>query len=130
MNYPLIDNTWNENNLTTEGINKIPAATFVSCFIKGDVVKKVGLPIKEYFILGDDTEYTQRMSKHFPSFFVRRSVVTHKMKENKGTENVYEITDKARVERLFYSFRNDCCTYKRTSFKKSVLIRYVIFVLN
>ena len=36
--------------------------SFVSLWIPMSVVKEVGLPIKEFFIWGDDWEYTRRIS--------------------------------------------------------------------
>lgn len=40
------------------------------------------------------------------------------MKENKGTGEIYLICDKERIKRLEFSIRNDCCTFKRFSFRK------------
>lgn len=50
------------------GIVKVRSATFVSVFIPVQNIYKYGLPIKEFFIWGDDTEYTIRLSNALPCF--------------------------------------------------------------
>ena len=57
-------------------ITKIITATFVSFFMPSRVVRKVGLPIKEFFIWCDDLEYSRRISKHYPCYLVTSSVST------------------------------------------------------
>lgn len=119
MNFHYIADDWNaEKRLLNEGILKISGATFVSFFISREVVRKVGLPIKEYFIWGDDTEYSQRISEKYSCYLASRSIVTHKMKSNDLTSEYYLASDKTRIERMFYSIRNDCCTYKRKGIKR------------
>ncbi len=102
-------NISNEDN----GLFAVKQATFVSFFTRRDVVEKVGFPIKEYFIWGDDTEYSLRISKLYPCYYASKSKVVHKMKENKSTAKFYEIDDMDRIQRIAYSVRNDVCTYKR-----------------
>ncbi len=118
MNYHDISTQWSmDKKLLQNGIIRISAATFVSFFTRREVVESVGLPIKEYFIWGDDTEYSLRISKHFPCYLNANSTVIHKMKENQATFQFYEIQDAARVERMWYSIRNDCCTSRRRGFR-------------
>jgi GT2 family glycosyltransferase len=40
-------------------------------------VAKHGLPLKEFFIWGDDTEYTLRLASDCPGFLIGNSVVLH-----------------------------------------------------
>lgn len=118
MNYHDISSQWSEDKkLLRDGIIRISAATFVSFFTRREVVETVGLPIKEYFIWGDDTEYSLRISGNFPCYLNANSTVIHKMKENQATHRFYEIRDAVRVERMWYSIRNDCCTYRRMGFR-------------
>ncbi len=63
----------------SEGIVQISRATFVSILVSYDAIKKCGLPCKDYFIWGDDSEYTMRISKYYaPAYFVGASVALHK----------------------------------------------------
>lgn len=95
------------------GLFAVKQATFVSFFTRRDVIEEVGFPIKEYFIWGDDTEYSLRISQLYPCYYASKSKVVHKMKENKSTSKIYELTDLDRIDRIAYSIRNDVCTYKR-----------------
>ena len=87
------------NNLLT-----IDYCSFVSCFINLKSVYKVGLPIKEFFIYGDDMEYTKRLSTDKPGYLNPYSIVVHKMGTNKGI-NIVEC-EPNRIDRYFYNYRN------------------------
>ncbi len=93
---------------------KIKFATFVSFFVRTDVVKEVGLPIKEFFIWGDDLEYSSRVSNKYPSYLVSSSVVIHKSKSNVGSSIV---DDKDNLGRYFYAYRNEQYLYKKMGLK-------------
>lgn len=67
-----------------KGIVKVMNATFVSVLVPTESIRKYGLPIKDFFIWGDDTEFTNRMSKHHPSYMVGKSHVTHMREMAKG----------------------------------------------
>lgn len=89
--------------LSSLGLKRIRSSSFVSMFVPFETVKKIGLPIKEFFIWGDDSEYTMRISKKFPCYFCEKSVAVHKIKENKGVDIISETE---RLERYVYDFRN------------------------
>lgn len=115
MNYHSIDGSWEKDvHLFSKGIIRIKAATFVSFFVRKEVVADIGLPIKEYFIWGDDTEYSLRISKKYPSYYCNDSVVVHKMKRNQGTSQISEINDLNKIKRMEMSIRNDICTARRS----------------
>lgn len=94
---------------------KICLASFVSLFINVSAVYKVGLPIKDFFIWGDDWEYTYRISKKYDCFFVPASVVVHKCKNNMGVNIVKDESD--RLDRYFYAYRNEGYFYNRCGIK-------------
>ena len=125
MNHHHVAPNWNEKkNLLEKGILQIEIATFVSFFIGRNTVKKLGFPIKEYFIWGDDTEYSLRISAQYPSYLVFNSKVVHKMKENQSASNFADFSDINRINRMFYAFRNGCYTHRCRSVKK--LLRYIL----
>ncbi len=99
-----------------EGMFLLQQATFVSLFVPAQTVKKVGYPIKEYFIWGDDIEYTRRISirNGMPSFIAGKSHVIHKMNNNNGSFIATDGID--RLSRYNYAFRNDGSTYMREGF--------------
>lgn len=114
-----------ENNMET--YDKIDTATFVSLLVPKETVKAVGLPIKEYFIWGDDKEYTLRVSDYKPCYFVSDSRVVHKMKTNCGSNICTDEVE--RIGRYFYAYRNDYATAKKRGIK-DVLVYNAGFWLN
>ena len=94
---------------------KITLASFVSLLIPIKVVKKVGLPIKEFFIWTDDWEYTRRISKIYPCYLVNNSIAIHKSLSNIGANISKDSVDK--LNRYYYLYRNDVYLYKREGLK-------------
>lgn len=118
MNHHELTKDWEaQKQYLSEGMIKINKATFVSFFVKRDVVENVGFPIQEYRIWGEDTEYSLRIAKHYPCYLVGRSKVLHKMKKNESA-NILRETEPERIERIYYSIRNDVCTYRRMDRKE------------
>lgn len=110
MNIPKV--SLNRKLANFEGKPKrIVMGTFVSFLVPTDVVKKVGLPIKEFFIWADDLEYSRRISRQYPTYFVPRSVVVHKCKSNNGSNIVTDTPH--RFNRYRYAYRNEVYLYRR-----------------
>ena len=109
MNRQKISLTKHLENFEKE--TKLEYATFVSFFVKKSVVEKVGLPIKEFFIWGDDLEYSKRISKQFDCYLVPASKVTHKSKNNIGS-NIAEDTSE-NLDRYRYAYRNEWYLYNK-----------------
>ena len=107
----LSEKTLEQYKMIEKGVIFADYASFVSCFINVDSIKNVGLPIKDFFIYGDDMEYTMRLNTDKPGFVVPTSIVVHKMKENDGI-NIVD-ADKTRIDRYFYNFRNLLYIYKK-----------------
>lgn len=58
---------------------EISSATFVSILISGKAISQCGLPCMDYFIWGDDYEYTRRLTTYYgPAYIVGGSVAIHK----------------------------------------------------
>lgn len=105
MNIPNIEENWYEDtSLLEKGLLRVKQCSFVSCFFSVDIVRELGLPIKEFFIWGDDAEYTKRISMKYPCYFVSNSRVVHKMASNIPTDIIAESPD--RLFRYNYSYRN------------------------
>lgn len=108
---------YNHLEEASEGLFQALQATFVSLFVPRETIYKAGLPIKEYFIWGDDIEFTRRIAvrMQMPCWFVPGSRVTHKMKNNSGSSIAYDSIE--RIDRYVYAFRNDFSTYQREGIK-------------
>lgn len=106
MNVPLEKRVFGDKfDYIEKGLLEIKSSSFVSCFINLKTSKQYGLPIKEFFIYSDDVEYTNRISKHNPAYLDLNSCVIHKMKQN-ATDERFSTTDKIRIKRSRYSYRN------------------------
>lgn len=124
MNIPEIGQEWNE--LLDKGIVRINCSSFVGMLVKSEAVKKVGLPIKEFFIWGDDVEYSKRIISQFDGYMIGNSIVKHYMAENKGTDIL--IADKKRITRYFYAYRNQFYMAKKRGFLSAILYLVHCFI--
>ena len=82
----------------------ILAASFGSLLVRREVIRKVGLPCKEFFIWGDDSEFTLRITLNgFQGYLVMESKAYHFNEEN--SPNPYSkinVSDK----KFLYGVRN------------------------
>lgn len=107
-----------------DSIVKISSATLVSLLFDCNAIKKIGAPHPDFFIWGDDTEYTLRMTHHFaPAYFVGKSVVLHKRFNAKNLSLVDD--DNANRIKMFYHFytNNLVLTKEYFPWKNNVLLR-------
>lgn len=112
MNMPLLGKIQQENgNILQLGVLPVRKATFVSMLLKTEIVQEVGLPIKDFFIWGDDQEYTERITKKYKGYLVLSSVVLHKTENNLGSDISTDSPE--RIERYYYAYRNEFFTAKR-----------------
>ena len=132
MNTPTVDDRATANgcadytDLISESMIKVKTATFVSIFCSIDVIKKVGLPYKEFFIWGDDTEYTTRISQSYDCYMACKSIVVHKRSIQKELSFESE-TNPERIKMFFYKIRNEVFTelkYKPLLKNKSFRINF------
>lgn len=126
MNIQKFDNNISKSyQYVQRGIVPVRSATFVSLFLNLKAVEMLGLPLKEYFIWGDDKEYTLRLAGQYSCYYVSKSVVIHKMQSNTGSNII--VDDKTRISRYYYAYRNDLATAKKCGWKE-VVNYYIIFV--
>lgn len=112
MNVPKIDRKqftkyldWYE--YLDQGIVKIVKATFVSLLVSIKAVNQCGLPWAEFFIWGDDSEYTQRIIRDFgPAYMVGKSLAIHKRVGSDELSIVKE-ENPNRIRMYFYYYRNN-----------------------
>ncbi len=99
------------------GLVQAEQATFVALFLRSEIVCRFGLPIKEFFIWGDDLEYTRRIAARggVPCFAAGQSQVVHAAKSNAGSDVARD--DAERIGRYFYAFRNEAYLYRQEGIK-------------
>lgn len=102
---------------------EIDIASFVGLVIKGDVLKSIGLPRKDFFIWYDDIEYSLRIRKITKILNVSQAIITHKTKiASNDFQRVY-IPD----WREYYGIRNRLVTILEHSSSKSLARIYVLY---
>ena len=132
MNVPLINTKKERNGYASwykyldKGLVSISTATFVSLLINPVAIKKVGLPCKDYFIWGDDTEYTRRLTKYFANaYFSGNSKVIHKRK-NAQSLNIFNVTEKKRLSMYWYYYRNNLInTFYYDGYKSGIKLLFL-----
>ena len=118
MNRPKLKKAYYERiELLQNGVILAEQATFVSCLFRTETVIRAGLPIREFFIWGDDIEYTRRLCVRMklPCYLVGRSTVVHMMKENSGRGVARDVVQ--RIARYSYAFRNENYLYRQEGVK-------------
>lgn len=128
MNMPLVaEDWWSHAALIQQGRLAIKKASFVSFFVSVETVKKVGLPIKEFFIWFDDSEYSRRIVESGSvGYLIGDSKVLHKMGSNSKVDIVLE--DGERLQRYRMAFRNRYYMNKGRGLR--TLIKYYIFLFT
>lgn len=107
MNICHPDYLWNE--YADQGIVRVTHCSFVAMLIPCWVIKDIGLPIKEYFIWGDDGEYSTRILSKYEGYICSKSKVYHYMNANVGVD-IWNVEEN-RINRFYYFYRNWMCTH-------------------
>lgn len=112
MNVPEIDSRPSPNGYAgwydqlKNGMVKIRTATFVSIVINKDAIRKCGFPCKEFFIWGDDSEYTMRLTEKFGiAYLVGESRAIH-LRNDARALAIEDEDDVHRLKMFHYFYRN------------------------
>ena len=93
-------------NHLDKGMVRLNAATFVSLLINSDAILNCGLPCKDFFIWGDDTEYTKRLYRNYgAAYLVGKSKVVHARTNSKNL-TIFNEDNAARIGMYYYMIRN------------------------
>jgi dTDP-4-dehydrorhamnose reductase len=84
-------------------------ATFVSILLPRSIIAKYGLPLAPMFIWGEDSEYTLRITKERPGFFVADSKVLH-LRQLSGAPSIVTEVNRTRLKYHRYLVRNQMYT--------------------
>lgn len=95
---------------------RVRRATFVSLLINNAMLLRYGLPLKEMFIWGDDSEFTMRLSARHACYMAGRSVVVHRRRNNRSL-SIYSEEYPDRIRLYFYFYRN--AVYNIRKYEKS-----------
>lgn len=122
-------NAPSRHDLTTASENlQVPYAPYGGLFLHREVLKDIGLPREDFFLYGDDHEFTHRLTRRgVPIFLVPDSrLIDLDSSWNLGTEEgprrlpfdnfVTDLSDKDIATKIYYSVRN------RTYFETRYLV--------
>lgn len=102
----------------------ISRATFVSLLIRKDAMKKCGLPCKDYFLWGDDTEYTNRLVRHYgEAYFVGTSKAIHK-RYNAQKLNIDQEKNENRLKLFKFYYRNELINIGLYNRKRAMYVHF------
>jgi len=118
----MLDNPINNNIEKIKEISKIDSNAFVGPLINRKIIGKVGFPIKEMFIWGDDLEYIYRISRSFKVYLIKESIMLHK-DLNMG---INKRLKESQRWKLYYYFRNKIIFIKK--FCPFNLLSYLFFL--
>jgi GT2 family glycosyltransferase len=88
-----------------DGLLEMCTLTFVSFLVSVDLVRKVGLPLKQFFIWGDDTEYSCRLARFTKLYQVGKSKAKH-LKSGDNSQSIYKEQDRDKVSQYHWFYRN------------------------
>lgn len=106
MNLPVIHHEWIESHRIHYDLSRIVASSFVSMLVHRDAIAQVGLPVKEFFIWFDDSEYSHRISATRRCYLVSSSVVTHCTEKNVAALDFNELKGST-LWKFRYGVRNE-----------------------
>lgn len=118
VNMPAVDGRPNEtgyadwNKYIGRGYIKVFCSTFVSVFVPVGNIVRYGLPYKEFFIWGDDTEYTMRLAKENTCYQIGTSIIEHLRPGKGGQLSLAGVTDPARIKMFSNWYRNMSFLYR------------------
>lgn len=104
-----------------EGTFEYDLSSFCGLIVERNLIKKIGLPRKEFFIWYDDTEYSFRIRKYSKILNINTAQLNHKtVMRSTEPESVSKLTWKD-----YYGYRNTIYTYKQhVGYSKA--IRYTL----
>lgn len=88
------------------GMVRLAHATFVSLLINRQAIKKCGLPCKDYFIWGDDIEYTMRLIGKFGAAYMVGSSKVYHLRSSSSALSIFTEKDPNRLKMYYYMIRN------------------------
>ncbi|MER3463675.1 MAG: glycosyl transferase family 2 [Chitinophagaceae bacterium] len=113
-----------------KGITPSRFSTFVSMLLSKKAIKKVGLPIKEFFIWHDDIEYTHRITNSgMKGGLVEKSIVLHKTPTNYKNDiyndslnNLWKYRHGLRNQLYERRYEKGYGSYLRNVFKRMIVL--------
>lgn len=115
-------NKYDDNDLLL-----VTASSFVSTLLKHDIIAELGFPLKEFFIWGDDIEYTYRITdNNYVGVYVYKSIAYHKTTENYSVDILSD--EVKNIWKYSFGIRNNLYILKKRNF--ILFILYLVYNLT
>jgi GT2 family glycosyltransferase len=88
-----------------DSLLEMAALTFVSFLVSTELVRKVGLPLKEFFIWSDDAEYSFRLARFTKLYQVGKSKTKH-LKSGDASQRIYKEQEPGKIKQYHWFYRN------------------------
>jgi GT2 family glycosyltransferase len=108
------------HDIETDYSVQVAGASFVSLLISRNAIKTCGLPIKEFFIWGDDVEFTNRIANYFKCYLKLDSVVIHKTRLNETAD--FSQMNESNFFKYKYLIRNHIWFLRKRRKKGNVIL--------
>jgi GT2 family glycosyltransferase len=119
-NVPQIDDRRDEHDVCNDwteflarGLVKVRIATLTSVLLPRTTLLEFGTPRSDFFIWGEDTDYTLRITDRRPGYLVGGSRALH-LRDVPGELDILNETDPRRLRNFYYLYRNT--TYLRRTY--------------
>jgi GT2 family glycosyltransferase len=87
------------------GLVKLRIATMTSILLPRSTLAQFGAPLSDFFIWGEDTDYTLRISRERAGYLVGGSVAVH-LRGVPGDLDILNETEPRRIKNFYYLYRN------------------------
>jgi dTDP-4-dehydrorhamnose reductase len=87
------------------GLVKLRIATMTSMLLPRSTLAAFGAPCRDFFIWGEDTDYTLRVTQRLPGFLVGASLALH-LRGTPGDLDILNETEPQRIKNFYYLYRN------------------------
>ena len=97
----------------SKSLHEVDFASFVGLFVSKNVVERVGYPEKEWFIYGDDLDYSISITQaNYKIYFDPNLIFLHDCESLNNTGNAKLYTA---LWRVYYTYRNGLIIYRKIS---------------
>jgi dTDP-4-dehydrorhamnose reductase len=92
-------------HLLSSGLVRVRISTLTSILLPRNTLERCGTPSPDFFLWGEDTDYTLRITEWRPGYLVGPSRCIH-MRGVGGFLDICNEQDAARIPRFYYLYRN------------------------
>ena len=125
INVPVPHQLWLEPHSISSNLARLSSSSFVSMLISRKAIETAGLPVKEFFIWFDDSEYSRRISEKMPCYLVSDSIVMHATPKNNAALDFTQL-DKNSSWKFSYGIRNQASYH----FENEGFVSGILFCLK